>query len=207
MLQDSERWTVFRLGPFSHNILTVNGKVPKVNKAIDLLRTRRPERPSPADPAGAELYLRPMYDDDLAYYLREVLFDGDDLHVVEHLQAGDSTCAVRWAMCTEAEALFAADGDILLQASGHLRELSAEFLAPGLTRYIPRAPMASGADAPTLSPHLWPTTYDASSPSVDGMQYLHPTDAPNPGTSLVGYTFTLQPGQKVVLHVRLKRVL
>jgi hypothetical protein len=39
------------------------------------------------------------------------------------------------------------------------------------------------------------------------MQYLHPTDAPNPGTSLVGYTFTLQPHQKVVLHVQLTKIL
>ena len=45
MLQDSERWTVFRIGPFSHNILTVNGKVPKVNQVIDFLRTRRPDTP------------------------------------------------------------------------------------------------------------------------------------------------------------------
>ena len=30
MLQDSERWTVFRIGPFSHNILTVDGEIPKV---------------------------------------------------------------------------------------------------------------------------------------------------------------------------------
>jgi hypothetical protein len=60
---------------------------------------------------------------------------------------------------------------------------------------------------PELTPHIWPTTYDPAAPDVDGMQYLHPTDAPNPGTSLVGYTFTLQPHQKVVLHVRLSRAL
>ena len=35
------------------------------------------------------------------------------------------------------------------------------------------------------------------------MQYLHETDVANPGTSLVGFTFTLQPHQQVVLHVRL----
>ena len=190
MLQDSERWTVFRLGPFSHNILTVNGKAPKVNKVIDLLRTRKPSRPSPADPAGAELYLRPMYDDDLAFYTRAVRFDGADLEIEDRLVAGDSTCAVRWAMCTEAEAVITADGNLLLKAAGHRRALTAR---------------AEGVDAPTLTTHIWPTTYDASSPDVDGMQYLHPTDAPNPGTAMVGYTFTLQPGQKVTLRVRLAR--
>ena len=60
-------------------------------------------------------------------------------------------------------------------------------------------------DDPELTPHIWPTTYDPNTPDADGMQYLHETDAANPGTSLVGYTFTLQPHQKVVLHVRLQR--
>ena len=203
MLQDSERWTVFRIGPFSHNILTVNGKVPKVNQVIDFLRTRRPDTPSAADPAGAELYLRPMYDDDLAYYLREVLFDGRDLHIVEHLQAGDSTCVIRWAMASEAEAAVSADGSLLLQADRHQRKLTAEFLAPYLTRFSPNAPKSVDADTPVLAPHSWPTTYDPEALDADGMQYLHPTDVANPGTSLVGYTFTLLPHQKVVLHARL----
>ena len=203
MLQDSERWTVFRIGPFSHNILTVNGKAPKVNRVIDFLRTRKPDKPSVTDPAGAELYLRPMYDDDLAYYLREVLFDGRDLHIVEHLQAGDSSCVIRWAMASEAEAAVSADGSLLLQADRHQRKLTAEFLAPYLTRFSPNAPKSVDADTPVLAPHSWPTTYDPEALDADGMQYLHPTDVANPGTSLVGYTFTLQPHQKVVLHVRL----
>ena len=206
MLQDSERWTVFRIGPFSHNILTVNGKVPKVNQVIDFLRTRRPDTPSAADPAGAELYLRPMYDDDLAYYLREVLFDGRDLHIVEHLQAGDSTCVIRWAMASEADASLPhgpAEPAILLQSGPHRRELTAEFLAPYLSRFFPNAPKSGEADTPVLTPHRWPTTYDPAAPDVDGMQYLHETDVANPGTSLVGFTFTLQPHQQVVLHVRL----
>ena len=206
MLQDSERWTVFRIGPFSHNILTVNGKTPKVNRVIDFLRTRKPDKPTVSDPAGAELYLRPMYDDDLAYYLREVLFDGRDLHIVEHLQAGDSTCVIRWAMASEADASLPhgpTEPAILLQNGPHRRELTAEFLAPYLSRFFPNAAKSSEADTPILTPHSWPTTYDPAAQEVDGMQYLHETDVANPGTSLVGFTFTLQPHQKVVLHVRL----
>jgi len=190
MLQDSERWTVFRIGPFSHNILTVNGQAPKVNSITHFLGTRMPERLSPSDPAGAELLLTPMYDDVLSYYRREVLFDGDELKVVEHLQAGDSTCVIRWAMCTEAEASLAG-GSIRLQAGDHQRTLSA---------------LAEGPGAPGPAPHIWPTTYDPAAIEADGMQYLHETDAPNPGTAMVGYTFTLPPHRKVVLHVRLARV-
>ena len=188
MTQDSERWEVFRIGPFSHNILTVNGKVPKVNRIIDLLRTRKPERPGRNDPAGAELYLRPAYDDDLADYRREVLFDGQDLHIVDHLQAGDSTCTLRWAMASEAEATLS-DGRFLLRADGKCRTLS----------------VTTEESSPEITPHCWPTTYDAKALDLDGMEYLHPTDVPNPGTTLLGYTFTLQPRQKVVLHVLLAR--
>ena len=205
MLQDSERWTVFRLGPFSHNILTVNGKVPKVNKAIDIRSTRNPARPSRGNPAGAELNLGPMYDDDLDYYRRIVHFDGDVLQVVDHVEAGDSTCVIRWAMCSEAKATVSDDGSILLQAGGHRRKLSADFLDPYQSLYIPGAERATTVDVPVLTPHTWPTTYDPSAPIVDGMQYLHPTDEPNPGTSLVGFTFTLQPHQSVSLRVRLTR--
>ena len=189
MLQDGERWSVFRLGPFSHNILTVNGEVPKVNRTVPFRRTLKPERPSKVTPAGAELSLGHLYDDVLDNYTRKVLFDGSDLVIEDRLQAGDSTCTVRWAMCSEANATLY-DGMIVLYTDGKHRLLSAS---------------TEGA-VPDLTPHLWPTTYDASSPEVDGMQYLHETDAPNPGTSLVGYSFTLQPHQKAVLRVTLSKL-
>ena len=85
----------------------------------------------------------------------------------------------------------------MLQAEGKQRILSAMVSGP-----------ASGHlsdPAPVLTPHLWPTTFDPTTPDADGMQYLHPTDVPNPGTSLVGYTLTLQPHQKVTLRVRLSK--
>ena len=189
MLQDSERWSVFRIGPFSHNILTVNGEVPKVNRTVPLRSTLKPERPSAKTPVGAELSLGHLYDDVLDNYTRKVLFDGDDLIVEDRLQAGDSTCTVRWAMCSEADATLY-DGHIVLYTNGKYRLLSA----------------STEGSAPDLTPHLWPTTFDPATPDIDGMQYLHETDAPNPGASLVGYTFTLQPHQKVVLRVRLSKL-
>ena len=189
MLQDSERWSVFRLGPFSHNILTVNGEVPKVNRTVPLRRTLKPDQPTKTTPAGAELSLGHLYDDVLDNYTRKVLFDGSDLVIEDRLQAGDSTCTVRWAMCSEADATLYG-GMIVLYTEGKHRLLSA----------------STEGSVPDLTPHLWPTSYDPSTPEADGMQYLHETDAPNPGTSLVGYTFTLQPHQRIVLRVRLSRL-
>ena len=192
MTQDGERWSVFRIGPFSHNILTVNGHTPKVNHPAALGRTWAPVRPSRdgEDRIGAALDLTDIYTEDLDSCKRVVYLRGEDLNILDLVQAGDSVCTVRWAMCSEAEATLSGSG-ILLQADGRRRQLSVT--------------IEGSSSAPT--PHIWPTTFDSAAPDVDGMQYLHPTDAPNPGTSLVGYTFTLQPHQKVALCVTLSRVI
>ena len=218
MTQDSERWEVFRIGPFSHNILTVNGHTPKVNHPVSIAQTWTPVRPSWdwEDRIGAVLDLTDIYADDLDSCKRAVYLRGEDLNILDLVQAGDSACTIRWAMCTEAEAslqdwteaqFVQPDEHFLVLKSGrYWREMSAEFVE---TRFrFPGFPINSiDSDIPDITPHIWPTTYDPAAPDVDGMQYLHPTDAPNPGTSLVGYTFTLQPHQKVVLHVILSRVL
>ena len=190
MTQDSERWEVFRIGPFSHNIVTVNGHTPKVNHPVAITHTWTPEHPSWKERLGAVVDLTDLYTEDLDSCKRAVYLQGTELHIQDLLQAGDTTCTVRWAMCTEAEASLD-NGTIRMRAGNHRRDLSA----------------GTESGGPELTPHIWPTTYDPAAPDIDGMQYLHPTDAPNPGTSLVGYTFTLQPHQKVVLHVVLSRVL
>ena len=186
MTQDSERWEVFRIGPFSHNILTVNGHTPKVNHPAAFKRTWAPEERSRRNRIGAEMDLTDLYTEDLDVCRRAVYLLYGNLNIVDIIQAGDSVCTVRWAMCTETEAAVR-DGQIVLQAAGKQRTLSVT---------------ATGSPF-GLTPHIWPTTYDPAAPDVDGMQYLHETDVANPGTALVGYTFTLRPHQKVVLHVSL----
>ena len=233
MTQDSERWSVFRIGPFSHNILTVNGHTPKVNHPAAFSRTWAPEEGARQDRIGAELDLTDLYTEDLDSCRRAVyLWDGD-LHVMDLVQAGDSVCTVRWAMCTEAPDVsmcpnprFAepkcpeADQDFILRSGWHQRSLSAKLLderlgdfpGPGWGPLEVEYHEGDFEDIlpdglPALHAHIWPTTYDPAASEVDGMQYLHETDVANPGTSLVGYTFTLQPHQKVVLHTCLSRVL
>ena len=186
MTQDSERWEVFRIGPFSHNILTVNGHTPKVNHPAAFKRTWAPEERSRRNRIGAEMDLTDLYTEDLDVCRRAVYLLYGNLNIVDIIQAGDSVCTVRWAMCTETEAAVRG-GQIVLQAAGKQRTLSVT---------------ATGSPF-GLTPHIWPTTYDPAALDVDGMQYLHETDVANPGTALVGYTFTLRPHQKVVLHVSL----
>ena len=213
MTQDSERWTVFRIGPFSHNILTVNGHTPKVNHPAAISRTWTPEFPSRENRVGAVLDLTELYTEDLDSCQRAVYLQGGDLHVVDYLQAGDSACTVRWAMCTEAQASIQEWGEstriveptLRLQSEGHRRELTAAFLDTDRYRFPGYAHTAFEEDS--LAPCIWPTTYLPDVQSVEGMQHLHPTDAPNPGTALVGYTFTLQPHQKAALHVTLVKII
>ena len=198
MTQDSERWSVFRIGPFSHNILTINGHVPKVNHPVAFTRTWAPEERLPRNRIGAEMDLTDLYTEDLDSCKRAVYLD-EDLYVLDLIQAGDSACTVRWAMCTEAEAsLPFADHRIRLESGGHERTLAAVLLDEW-NDVLP--------DTLGLHAHVWPTTYDPAALDVDGMQYLHETDVDNPGTTLVGFTFTLQPHQKVVLHVVLSKIL
>ena len=233
MTQDSERWSVFRIGPFSHNILTVNGHTPKVNHPVSFSRTWTPEEGARQNRIGAEMDLTELYTEDLDSCKRAVYLWSDNLEVMDLVQAGDSVCTVRWAMCTEAPdvSLFPnprfaepkcpeADRDFILRSGWHQRDLSAELLdersgafpGPGWGPLDVEYHKGDFEDIlpdglPSLHAHIWPTTYDPAALDADGMQYLHETDAANPGTALIGYTFTLQPHQKVVLHVRLYRYL
>ena len=210
MTWDSERWQVFRIGPFSHNILTVNGHVPNVSHPVDFRTVWMPERPSSGDRVGAVVDLTELYTEDLESCSRAVWMQGDDLHVVDLVQAGDSVCTVRWAMCSEAETVsLQPDGTSFdLSSAGHLRVLSAEIL-DGEAYSFPAVPQPGRTEAsrlPVPAAGTWPVTYDPDRPDTDGMQYLHPTDEPNPGSSLIGYAFTLQAHRKVALHVILKKV-
>ena len=168
MTQESERWEVFRIGPWSHNIITVNGHAPKVNHAVDFSGFYGGRR------HGAAMDLKALYDEDLAACRREVWLEDGVLHVMDYLEAGDKPCEVRWAMCTEASAKVR-KGAVILRSGRQKRTLR-----------------AFCADIP-LTPAVWSASYPGP--------YLHEYDAPNPGRTMTGYTFSLMPGQKVQLHV------
>lgn len=191
IIWDGERWQIFRTGPFSHNILTVNGHVPRVDRQVDFSRVWMPDGPSSADRIGAALDLTALYKEDLDSCSRTVFLKDGDLHVIDAVLAGDTECSVRWAMCSESEAALQEES-ILLSSGGHSRRLSAEI-------------SGAGAYCPEPQACIWPTTYEPGT-DVEGMEHLHPTDAPNPGTALVGYSFTLEPHQSAVLHVILRKI-
>lgn len=131
MTPDSERWEVFRIGPWSHNILTVNGHAPKVSRKAEFSQTFSGSR------YGASLDLSALYDEDVVSYIREVYLKKGVLHIEDSVEAADNACTVRWAMCTEASARI--EGDVIvLESGGHRRKLRG---------------------SKGMVPQIWPATY------------------------------------------------
>ena len=122
--QNSSRYDVFRIGPFSHNIITVNGHRPDVYQYIDFTRTWCEDAQK-----GAEMNLKMLYWEDLKDYRRTVILLGEDdaeLLVKDELRAGDHPAIVRWNLCTTAQAEIMDDTCIRLFADGHERLLRLE---------------------------------------------------------------------------------
>lgn len=122
--QNSSRYDVFRIGPFSHNIITVNGHRPDVYQYIDFTRTWCEDAQK-----GAEMNLKMLYWEDLKDYRRTVILLGEDdaeLLVKDELRAGDHPAIVRWNLCTTAQAEILDDTCIMLFADGHERLLRLE---------------------------------------------------------------------------------
>ena len=178
MKQAGQRWQVFRIGPWSHNILTLDDRAPSIHQKVALGRSWE---------KGVELDVQMPYWDALRTHLRRVyLDDNEDLVVEDILQGGDSLHTLRWALCSEAQAEIIDGGTVLLTRNGHVRRLHAEL-------------QGSGTPEAALLPVTWEEGMD---PAVT---HLHDYDAPNPGKSLTAFFFKLKPHEKVTLRVRLEK--
>ena len=181
MKQAGQRWEVFRIGPWSHNILTLDNRAPSIHQKVELGNSWD---------KGVEVDVQMPYWDALRTHLRRVwLDDADDLVVEDILEGGDSLHVMRWALCSEAEARIADNRTVLLNRNGHTRQLQAEL---------------TGDKAGTLEAALHPVTWEEGmDPEVT---HLHDYDAANPDHSLTSFSFTLKPHEKVTLRVRLTKI-
>jgi hypothetical protein len=123
--QDGGRWKVFRLSPFSHSTLTLNGQL---HRADGLARI---SHFSDSGDAGAIVDLSPIFAGQASRVTRGFAFRANHVLIrdeLEGLKEGDS---VRWAMLTRAEISISADGSqATLSESG--QQLSAILqAAPG----------------------------------------------------------------------------
>ena len=118
--QNSGRYDVFRISPFTHNIITVNGHKPDVYQYVDFKQVYdRLYR-------GVVMDLKMPYWEDLKAYERHIWLEGKKdptLVVMEDLKGGENPAEVRWCMCTMADAEIIDNQTIRLSKNGHVRLL------------------------------------------------------------------------------------
>lgn len=100
MSQNSDRWSIFRIGAESHNTLTFNGQRHEVNGKAEITETFDTQRTK-----GAAIDMTDVF----APYAKQVtrraeLDKNDHLTITDHIVAGDAATKVEWKMATEAKA-------------------------------------------------------------------------------------------------------
>lgn len=97
--QNSARWRVFRIGPFSHNVITVDGKLHNVEGVGKIhAHTSEPEQSTTLD-------LSEVYKNQIENVFRRATLKPDGSLKIEDTWTGtrDKTTMVRWAMLTPAK--------------------------------------------------------------------------------------------------------
>jgi hypothetical protein len=127
--QDGDRWTMFRLGSFSHNILTVNGEHQRVTGNAPIVSSEgAPEQRTVVD-------LSPVYEGQLASAVRSMqLVDKGHVVLTDTVKAPEEKSArIRWAMITKGEPEFQEPGRTLLHRKGKTLEVTLE--GPGASAW------------------------------------------------------------------------
>ena len=173
--QNGDRWKVFRLGPFSHNTLTINGQLH--NAEGDAKITHFGD-------AGAIVDLSPVFAQQAARVTRGFLFRaGKDVTIrdeIEGLKAGDS---VRFAMMTAAQIALTDEGKTaIFSAKG--QSLTLELTASSDAKW--EIGSAQGLNATDME--------------NKGMQMLLATFSA-PATGKMSWSVTLRPGSSPVTDI------
>ncbi|MDF3129542.1 heparinase II/III family protein [Kiritimatiellaeota bacterium B1221] len=93
--QASERWEIFRIGSFSHNILTVNGQQQRVDGHANILKS---------DESATTVDLSTIYRGQLASTHRKIqLIETGKVIIEDQLRTLNQPTQIRWAMLTHAQ--------------------------------------------------------------------------------------------------------
>ena len=115
--QNSDRWRVFRLNNFSHNTLTIDGALQRVEGQARLIHFV----PDPVSP-WAEADLTPVYAPQVTQAMRRLTFgERRGLVVADHLQGLRPGACVEWGMMTRATVTSEGSDLLLLQNARRLR--------------------------------------------------------------------------------------
>lgn len=113
--QESKRWSLFRVGPESHNILRFNGAVPWVDGRCEM-------RPAPNTPAAFLIDLTPAYSGQIVKTQRGVsLRPGGKLLVRDEWTTGVHAAAVTWQWLTYADVALEKSGATLTEKNETLK--------------------------------------------------------------------------------------
>lgn len=136
--QHGNRWDVFRLNNRSHNTLTIDNKLHRVDGAAHFTHF---------DSQSAELDLSPVFKGQADRVTRRFEVSGRNVTITDQLQGLKAGAKVRWAMATRAKVEIE-DTEAILQKDGQSLNVTLRDAGGAKLRAIPADPPADGFNAP-----------------------------------------------------------
>jgi len=151
--QDGRRWEVFRLNNHSHNTLTINDRLHRVDGRAEFTHF---------DDTVAEIDLSEVFRGQAEKVWRHFEVSGRKLTITDHLQGLQAGAKVRWTMATRAGV--AIDGRrATLRQEGERMTIVLDEYSDGQLKLIPADPPDDGFNAP--NPDTYLLIVDARAPA------------------------------------------
>lgn len=143
MAQQSQRWDVFRYNNRSHNTLTFNDKLQRVNGSAQIIES---------DSATARRFVKtdltPVYAGQVDKVERTIsLVDNDYLLIEDEITAGKKYTRMRWTLMTRATPKILSDNTVMLEQDGKRCLLKIESETPIVWRFE-KTPTVNTFDSP-----------------------------------------------------------
>ena len=143
MAQQSQRWDVFRYNNRSHNTLTFNDKLQRVNGSAQIIES---------DSATARRFVKtdltPVYAGQVDTVERTIsLVDNDYLLIEDEITAGKNYTRMRWTLMTRATPKILSDNTVMLEQDGKRCLLKIESETPIVWRFE-KTPTVNTFDSP-----------------------------------------------------------
>jgi hypothetical protein len=151
--QNGRRWDVFRLSNRSHNTLTIDNELHRIDGLAELTHF---------DSNAAELDLSAVFRGQAEKVQRRFEFSGHDVTMTDHLQGLTPGAQVRWTMATRADVEIKGTQATLRQDGESLKVTMREAEGSRL-RVIPADPPDDGFNAPNPGTYL--LIVDATAPA------------------------------------------
>ena len=143
MAQQSQRWDVFRYNNRSHNTLTFNDKLQRVNGSAQIIES---------DSATARRFVKtdltPVYAGQVDKVERTISLDDNDYLLIEdEITAGKNYTRMRWTLMTRATPKILSDNTVMLEQDGKRCLLKIESETPIVWRFE-KTPTVNTFDSP-----------------------------------------------------------